>query len=480
MVGASEDQASPERSSRDRKRKSKVISDPIYTNTTPPAVPMPPRATELPYRRRGVPFAMNPSANTRNFEQAQQEEDIVMVDGGGPSENLGSNGVKRSDSKAKKAAGFGGMFGGLLSKSRPDNKRRSTALTDDEGPRGLRREDRKIKRPAVDRPGGDTTDRDMTMSGGAAEEDQQARRVARRARRAEREAAEKEAEDARRAKEEERRERRRKDEERREIRRQQEKEARRAARREQKAQEEAARQATEEKEAIREERRRARRAEKDAAYTDAEPVTEDPGRLKKSGRRRSHIDTPAEDSEERRRKREERRAMRSGDTPRSSRRKSAPVVDDYFDPRNGSKSRPADDEFLAADGPVYQDSKRRKAGWPHSGTDSWVKDHSDAPPPPEDTPSAEGVGDGGMTDDNARRSSRKSHRRSKHDDDSEERRRRRESRRMDKDVGKSTEGSQGDGRRPSRRDSGYVDTTPSRAASASGGLFSRFKKIAGV
>jgi hypothetical protein len=475
MVGGDEDTASPEKSSRDRKGKSKVIADPIFKNAPPPPPAVPPGDEDLPIRRNKMPFTKESSANARYVKQAKQEDDIVMVDAGGPSEKPG---LKRSDSSAKRA-GIGGMFGGLLSKSRPDNKRRNTALTDDEG-RSLRREDRKIKRPANERSEGNDVDRNVTMSGGAAEEDQEARREARRARRAEREAAEKAAEDARRAKDEERRERRRKQEEEMEARRQEEKEARRAARREQRAREDAEREAAAAKEAERAERRRARRAEREATQTDGEePVTDDPGRLKRPDRRKSHMD----DDEERRQRHEQRRRNGLSEAPRTSRRMSAPVVDSYFDPRNGSKSRNAGPEFLPADGPVYKDSRRKKekAGWPHSGTDSWVKDHSDAPPPPEDAPPADDPADDPTADENARRNLRKTRRHSKYDDgagDQEERRRRRESRRREKEVVRSSEGSQGDDRRSSRRDSVYINA--SRAPSAQGGLFSRFKRLAGV
>jgi hypothetical protein len=460
------EEPAPERSSRERKGKSKVISDPIFRGP-PPAVPMPPGMDDMPYRTREPPSFSRDYANARGYKQAKQEDDIVMVDAGGPSEN--PPGLRRTDSSAKRAS-LGGMFGGLLgSKSRPDNKRRNTAATDDEGVRALRREDRKIKRPTRER--SSTMDRDITMSGGAAEEDQEARRAARHARKADREALDRVAEDSRKAKDEERRERRKKQEEQEEARKQEEREARRAARREQKAREDADRQAAEAKEA----RRRARRTEKESAQTDGEPLTEDPERRRKSDRRKSHMDTPGED-EERRRRREERRATRAGgSTPKTSRRKSAPVPEDYFDSRNGHKSRDA--EYMPADGPVYKDAKRKKEkpGWPHSGTDSWVKDHSDAPPPPE--ASAEGNEKDG--DDSGRR--RKSRRQSKYgDEDPEERRRRRESRRGgDKATVKSGEGSQAE-RRSSRRDSGFVETTPSRGPSASGGLFSRWKKIAGV
>ena len=465
-----DDLTSPEKSTRDRKGKPKVIADPSFK--APPAVPMPPGDYDLPERRKRMPPTKDMNANSRLSKQTKQDDDIVMVDAGGPSENPG---LKRSDSSAKKP-GLSGMFGGLLAKSRPDNKRRSTALTDDEGARGLRREDRKIKRAATDR---SQPDIDVTMSGGAAEEDQEAKREARRARRAEREAAEKTADEARRIKDEERRERRRKQEEEAEAKLREEKESRRAARREQKAREEEDRLAAEVKDAARTERRRARRAERDV-QTDGEPMTEDPVRLKKSDRRKSHMDGPVEDDEDRRRRREERHRMRSSDAPRTSRRKSAPVVNDYFDSRNGSKKAP---EYLPADGPVYKNAKSKKVGWPHSGTDSWVQDHSDAPPPPDDTPAVEPTpAEDPIADENARRELRKTRRHSKYDDgadDQDERRRRKESRRAEKENVKSSEGSQGDGRRSSRRESAYIDSG-SRAPSAQGGLFGRLKKIAGV
>ena len=188
-----------------------------------------------------------------------------------------------------------------------------------------------------------------------------------------------------------------------------------------------------------------------------------------------------DEDDERRRRRDERRARHASETPKSSRHKSAPV-DSYFDPRNGSK-REKDAEYLPADGLVYKDSKRKKSGWPHEGTNSWIQDHSDAPPPPEDAPPVNReVADDTIADENARRNLRKTRRHSKYDDaaeeDPEERRRRRESRRRERDAMKSSEGSQGDGRRSIRRDSGFVDVA--RAASAQGGLFSRWKKIAGV
>lgn len=108
----------------------------------------------------------DPTAAEKNREhkrkpKSKNEDDIVMVDGDGPSENVGQAGLKRSDSSAKKiTAGLGGMFGGLLSKSRPEPKRRSTYLTDDEGARGLRREDRKVQREGRTPSGGDANSAD--------------------------------------------------------------------------------------------------------------------------------------------------------------------------------------------------------------------------------------------------------------------------------------------------------------------------------
>ncbi|KAG9248303.1 hypothetical protein BJ878DRAFT_488618 [Calycina marina] len=457
---------SPEKPSRDRKGKSKVYSDPFKA---PSAVPMPPIDYDSPsWRKRST---IDSSANAR-YQQTRADDDIVMVDAGGPSDNLG--GLKRTDSSAKKG-GLGGMLGGFLSKSRPDNKRRSTAMTDDDGPRGLRREDRKIKRSGKGR--SEVDDLDITMSGGVVEEDQEARREARRARRAEKEAIEKAGEEARKARDEERREKRKRQEEEAELKMREEKEARRVARRKARAREDEDRLATEAKDAERAERRRFRKGDRDG-LTDGEGLTtEDPARLKKSDRRKSHMHGPAEEDEERRRRREERHRMRAMDTPKTSRRKSAPIVDSYFDSRSKPQIR---DEYVPANGPAYQDSKRKKAGWPHSGTDSWVQETSDAPPPPEDAAPGEEnnpVADE-FADEDARRRLRRTRKHSKVDETDDEKRRRRRSERGAATV-RSGEGSQGDGFRSSRKDSGFVDAA-SRAPSASGGLFSRFKRIAGV
>ncbi|KIN04084.1 hypothetical protein OIDMADRAFT_18177 [Oidiodendron maius Zn] len=188
------------------------------------------------------------------------------------------------------------------------------------------------------------------------------------------------------------------------------------------------------------------------------------------------MDGPNDEDEDRRRRREERHRTSYEAPQKTSRRKSEAVADSYHESRSGKKS-----EYLPAEGPVYKSSSKKKAAWPHSGTDSWVQEHSDAPPPPEDAPPVddEPVSDP-IADEDARRELKKARRRSKYDDvdDREERRRRREPRRVEREGKRSSEGSQGEGRRSSYRDSGYI--APSREPSAQGGLFSRFRKIAGV
>ena len=454
--------ASPER--RDRRSKSKVLN----SFPTPSGAGPLEDGPSLPIRTKRTKSSRTTNADQIFSTQAKHDDDVVMVDAGGPSET-----PRRSESIAKKA-GLGGMFGGLLSKARPDTKRHAT---EDDAARALRHEQRRMRRSATDPNEPREVDPDVTMSGAAADEDQEARRAARRAKRAEREAVEKAADEARRAKDEERRERRRKHEEEAEGRRQEEKDARRAARREAKAREDEEREPGGSKEAERAERRKSRRAERDGPQTDGEGFA-DESRPSKSDRRKSHMDTPGDD-EERRRRHEERRAKRGVETPKASRRKSAPIVDSYFDPRNGGKLRDA--EYLPADGPVYKHSSRkgRKEGWPHSGTDSWVKDHSEAPPPPEGEIIDVELVEDPVADENERRRLRKTRRHPKDEggaEDPDERRRRRESKR--RDTIRSSEGSQGDAIRPSRRDSAYVDN--SRAPSAAGGLFSRFKKMTGV
>lgn len=434
------------RSSRDRRSKSKVTDDSMFEQAPPP-VPMPPPPMDIPIRRKTMP-GTDWTATARAFQQRRQEDDIAMVEPGDPSENPGAPGLKRTDSSAdKRKSGLGGMFGGVFGKKdkekdRPDLKRRSTAPAEDKS-RAYRQDDRKTRRYSRDV----GPEIDVTMTGGASEEDQEARRAARRARRAEREAGQRGPGDARAAKEESRRERQRKEEE-------DEREARRAAKREKRRAAEAAERRVEEereaKEAERAERRRARK-EKEAAQTDGEPRGDDPSRSK---RRHSHKD--GDDDEARRRRREDR--VKSSD-PRKSGRKSAP-----------------EPEFLPADGPVYSRSKPNKtSAWPHSGTDSWVRDAADAPPPPNFA-----TGEASPVDDTVGgEAERKRMRRTRPGGNDDDRRRRRDERRREKETGKptrSSEGSQEDAIRESQRDSGFET---SRAPSASAGLFSRWKRYGG-
>lgn len=479
MVGADDDPTAAEKN-REHKRKPKVIFDKLPTDSPAAAEPVS-FGIQEPSRtpRKRIPLARETHANARKLEQSKNEDDIVMVDGDGPSENVGQAGLKRSDSSAKKiTAGLGGMFGGLLSKSRPEPKRRSTYLTDDEGARGLRREDRKVQREGRTPSGGDAnsadgpiTDADVMMTAAGADEDREARRAARRARRAEREAADKAAEEAQREKEARRERRRKREEEAMEARRQEEKEARRAARREQRAKEEADRQDEEAREAERAERRRARREQREReARMDTEG--EDAARARKSDRRRSQADAP-EDDEERRQRREERRALRAAEAAKADRRKSAPVMDKY--------SRDAVPRYMPAEGRVYKDRESRhrkeKGAWPHSGTDSWVKDHSDAPPPPEDGPVADApLGEDTTADEDARRRLRRTRHGAEYDEEEEQRRRNRRARRREREgeTVRSSEGSQPENR--SRRDSGFVDTSRPPSVQGRGGWW---KKITG-
>jgi hypothetical protein len=121
----------------------------------------------------------------------------------------------------------------------------------------------------------------------------------------------------------------------------------------------------------------------------------------------------------------------------------------------------------------------KKDGWPHSGTDSWVKEHSDAPPPPDDeSPAdAEGVRSAHPTDDEAARKAARRVRRSdrrREEEELEERSHRRHSRR---EPVKTSEGSQGD-HKYSRRESQYVEELPRTMSASRGGSW--WKKIPGL
>lgn len=154
----------------------------------------------------------------------------------------------------------------------------------------------------------------------------------------------------------------------------------------------------------------------------------------------------SDDEEERRRRREARRAEKAN--------RSRPVpTDNYVYPRERS-SRHTDDER----------AKKRTPTWPHSGTSSWVKEHSDAGPPPEDglTTDAPPATD----DEEARRAARRAARRRErerydeanreYEDDQRRRRARREEReRRERRVG----GSDGSGEK-AQREQLFMDATP--------------------
>lgn len=429
---------SSHRSSRDTKTRIRLSHDPMFNEQAPPpSVPMPPPPLAIPIRRKTMPTT-DWNADARAYQQRRQEDEI-MVEQGGPSENPGVPGLKRTDSSARKS-GLGGMFGGVFGKrdkekDRPDLKRRSTAPAEDES-RAYSRVDRKARRSSRD------ADRniDVTMTGAASEEDLEARKAARRARRAGRDAGQRSAEDARATKEEVIRERQRREEE-------NEREARRAAKRGKKrAAERRVEEEREAKEAERIERRRARK-EREAAQTGGDPRVEDPSRFK---HRRSDRDV---DDEARRRRRED----RARSDPRKSSHKSAPDLEP---------------EFLPADGPVYSRSKPKESPVsPRSGTDSWVKENSDAPLPPSFPTGKASPVDDAVGGEAERRRMRKTRPRGDEDD----KRRRRDERRREKETEKpsrSSEGSKEDFLRESQRDSGLEKF---RAASTSAGLFSRWK-----
>ncbi|KAI5862213.1 hypothetical protein GGS23DRAFT_111647 [Durotheca rogersii] len=339
--------------------------------------------------------------------------------------------LKRSNSTTKK--GLTSLFGGLMSpapraEARPEPRRRNTQyMTDDEA-----RPDRRTKKSSRDYRDADDD---------AVEEEREARRAARRARRAE----EKAAEEARLAKEEARRERHRKYEEEVEARKQAEREARRAERRALRERE-AERLALEAKEAERAERRRLRKLEKEAAAA-AEEAEAEARRAARAERRRSrYVDASEDDREERRRRREARYATEE----RHNQRRSMPT-NDYVYPRERS-SRPT----------VYEHGRSKNAAWPHSGTDSWVKEHSDAGPPPEHGPAAEVPRE---DDEEARRAARRARRRAKYGEaepEIDEDRRRRHARREERDRrDRRPGGSDGSAEKPHReRESFFTDSTP--------------------
>ncbi|RAL63173.1 hypothetical protein DID88_004252 [Monilinia fructigena] len=329
---------------------------------------------------------------------------------GDPSENLGAPRPKQTDSSTRKS-GLGGMFGGVFGKKdkekdRPDLKRRSTAPAGDES-RAYRRDERKTRRSSRDV----DPEIDVTMTGAATEEDQEARRAARRARRAEREAGQKGVEDVRTAKEESRRDRQQREEE-----------------------------------------------------------DEQQGRREKLHRHMASYELKI-------------LCVLGADEAIEMVKMMKLVDEDVKTERNhlilenqAAKSAPVPEpEFLPADGPVYSRSKPKAPAWPHSGTDSWVRENSDAPPPPNIP-----TGEASPVDDTVGgEAERKRMRKTRPMGNDDDKRRRREERRREKETEKPTrspEGSQEDAIRGGQRDSGFET---SRAPGASGGLFGRWKRYGG-
>jgi len=357
-----------------------------------------------------------------DLKQAKPDDDIVMVDAGGPAEPTP---LRRSNSSAKK--GISGLFGGFMSSTprpepRPQPRRRTTYhTTDDEG-----RPDKRTKHT-----------RDLNHAEPEYDAGREARHAARRAKR-----EQEKAEEARRAKDEARRERRRRlEEEEEDLRRQEEREARRAERRAGRERE-AQRIAQEEAEA--KERRRLRRLAKEAAAAEAEAEAE---RAERAERRRSRYADMSEDDEERRRRREARRGEKS------SRHRSIPV-DDIVYPRERSSKHSIDE----------RGKRTQTAAWPHSGTSSWVKEHSDAGPPPEDGPVTDAPP--ATDDEEARRAARRAARRrgkegyGETDRDYEDDQRRRRARREERERRERRMGESDGSGEKGPRESFFTDTTP--------------------
>lgn len=412
FLGADE----PINSHRRKRRTRTTATDDVFMSGAldPTAEPPPPVSPEKRRRSRAIP-----------------PEDATMADAPPPAPQPPIPGLKRSSTSASAKKGISGLFSRLGSSKAepapsPPRRRNTYATTDDEV---LKKARRSRHREAY---GGDTTDWGMT------DPDHEARREARRR-------AKRNSED-RDAKEEAKRRRRMTEIDTEEVRRLEEKEARRAERRAMRqaeklaAEEEERRRAEEEQQ----ERRRRRRAEKEAlAAAAGEDADAEARRARRHERRKPHP-VDAEQDEERRLRREARRAARAAAEDEAY--KASRHQDSYR--RNKVSHQPA------------EDSDRKKPAWPHSGTSSWVKDHSDAPPPPDDS------GYPLQTEDeDVRREARRAKRKSahyaevNHEDPDEHRRRRRERRETREREGRRTGGSEGsDEKKNGRRNSTFIET----------------------
>ncbi|KAJ4422880.1 hypothetical protein N0V82_002405 [Gnomoniopsis sp. IMI 355080] len=358
-------------------------------------------------------------ADDATVQSYHHDDDIVMVDVADASP---APGLKRSNTTGSTRKGFGGLFGGILSKPPAELKRRNTSHTDGED------------------------------AGAATDADAEARKAARRARRVEKEVAEK-------SKDEIRREKRRKQEEEAEAQRQADREARRAERRAAREREADRRKVDEDKD----ERRRRKRAERDkereGLETGAEDAEAEARRVRRERRKVRAGESDRETDADRRRRRTEKRGAREAEGRIPTRRRTEPVEDDFVYPRPTKISRRHTDGLAKAAEPP---------AWPHSGTSSWVKDHSDAGPPPDDGGMTTEVPEDGEGDEDAARRERR--RRRRYGDvevggDDERRRKRHEDR---------SEGS--DERRRERKGSMFADGVGAGRTS-SGGFGGLWKKL---
>lgn len=360
-------------------------------------------------------------ADGATVQSYHHDNDIVIVD---VADATPAPGLKRSNTTGSTRKGFGGLFG-ILNKPPAEPKRRNTYHTDGED------------------------------AGAATDADAEARKAARRARRMEREVAEK-------PKDEIRREKRRKHEEEAEAQRQADKDARRAERR-------AARERDSDKRKVdvdKDERRRRKRAEREkereALETGAEDAEAEARRARRERRKARAGESDRDDEEDRRRRRAEKRNAREAEGKTPTRRRTEPVEDDFVYPRPTKISRRHTDGLERSAAKAMQPPP-----WPHSGTSSWVKDHSDAGPPPDDGGmTTEAPEDGDGDEDAARRERR---RRRRYGDgemggDGEKGKRRHEER---------SEGS--DERRRDRKGSMFVDGVG--AGRGGGGFGGLWKKL---
>jgi len=492
------------------------------------------------------PLKANMNSKPKQFGGATTAtDDIVMVEAGpsndGPEVTTGSDDLafvlpprepaplKRSMSSAKRPEKLMGLFGSFRKSRRASEtfespKTKAVYGTDDS--KRLRREDRKVGRSGRGGNNAEDFGGDFLPGGGAFTEPEEqgatkhdrgsprvsrdsptkkAREADARAadeRRARRREAEKAEEERRRAKAREARQNRVREEEEEEARRREEKKARRAARKDRHAGKTLANDET----GNRDGEHRKRHRDKGLSSGAPSPMVDERSpRPRKTERRRSHIDKPVPrydaDEEADRRVRREARNTREG----LNRRKSAPPVEDYFDPRNGSRGvRPND---VVPDVPVYNAPAPLPThtdpylNGANDHTSSWINSQIIEPPafpPVEPTviePAPTGIGrkhdELDDDDQDVRREVRRAHRHSKYasvtPDGGDGHRRRKDSRRAERDGIRSSEGSEGD--RYTRRKSDYagyenggpVRTFDGRLASAGpakrGSWFKKFANL---